>query len=303
MPLSSVIVLMFVLGWLAWLPGFWWRDLAGPFVLLGQLAPLVAVLVVLVLRGDRLPVFFANTLVWRVHIAWYLLAWAAPPLLAVVALGYFELVPLDDLLRFLPQLPILMSIGLVLTPLWMSVGTLASEIAFRGFLLPALLKRYTTLQATLFVGSVWGLWHLPLHLLGQPGLNDEALVLSSLAVIGQHICLSFILTWLYRHTNGSVLLSALLVMSLTFTDVRILNGVFDITSLVSWYPWALANVLLVIAGLLVAAFGPRLTRQRLLTEEDRLLSQMQDENDGRPPSQTRGTPPQKPVITPQHPFA
>ena len=46
-------------------------------------------------------------------------------------------------------------------------ATTCEEIGWRGFALPRLQKRHNALIATLIVGILWALWHLPLVFFGR----------------------------------------------------------------------------------------------------------------------------------------
>ena len=46
-------------------------------------------------------------------------------------------------------------------------GPIGEEIGWRGFALPRLLEKYSALSASLILGSVWAIWHLPLILVGD----------------------------------------------------------------------------------------------------------------------------------------
>ena len=79
------------------------------------------------------------------------------------------------------------------------------EIGWRGFALPRLQKRYNASIATLIVGTLWALWHLPLLFLVSNPMSEFpfAWFISIMAD-------AFIYTWIYNSTKGSVLLVALL---------------------------------------------------------------------------------------------
>jgi membrane protease YdiL (CAAX protease family) len=80
------------------------------------------------------------------------------------------------------------------------------EAGWRGYLLPRLQTRWSALTASLLVGIVWFLWHVPLLFI--PGDQNGAMPLPLMAVF---ILASAVLyTWLYNNTGGSVLAVTLL---------------------------------------------------------------------------------------------
>ncbi|MGH9908042.1 MAG: amidohydrolase family protein [Pyrinomonadaceae bacterium] len=93
--------------------------------------------------------------------------------------------------------------GLVGAPL--GIG---EEYGWRGYLLPKLLP-LGEVRATLLLGAIWGLWHLPAILIGlnYPGQPAWAaiLVFSLNALL-----LSFPFTWVYLASGSSVLIVALM---------------------------------------------------------------------------------------------
>jgi membrane protease YdiL (CAAX protease family) len=83
------------------------------------------------------------------------------------------------------------------------------ELAWRGYALPRLQRRFGALRASLLLGAVWAAFHIPLFLLkgghpaGHPPLLFFAMILG----------LSFVFTWVFNGTGGSVLLVHLLHQS------------------------------------------------------------------------------------------
>jgi membrane protease YdiL (CAAX protease family) len=81
----------------------------------------------------------------------------------------------------------------------MIVGAIGEEGGWRGVLQPEMQRRFGPIKGTLFVGLIWGFWHLPINL---GGLNDEqhpvfgALVIFPIAAIS----MSFVLAWLINRT-------------------------------------------------------------------------------------------------------
>jgi membrane protease YdiL (CAAX protease family) len=83
------------------------------------------------------------------------------------------------------------------------------EIAWRGYALPRLLARYSRWRASLSLGLILGLFHIPLFLIkgGHPAGYPFPIFLVMI------IALTVIFTWLAQHTSGSVLLAHLLHQS------------------------------------------------------------------------------------------
>jgi uncharacterized protein len=104
-----------------------------------------------------------------------------------------------------------------------------------------MLQKWNALVASLILGALWGLWHLPGFLASwtpQSGLSLPAFILGA-------IVLSIITTWVYIHTNGSFLLSALIHFMANFS----LNALGA--------PMAYYSVLLLLVALLMIAFQIR----------------------------------------------
>ncbi|MEP6790176.1 MAG: CPBP family intramembrane glutamic endopeptidase, partial [Ramlibacter sp.] len=89
---------------------------------------------------------------------------------------------------------------LVASFLWLLVITSGEEIGWRGFALPRLLALgWHPAWASLALGAVWGLWHLPLYL--SPEQSSFPFPLFLALTLGQ----SLIYTALYFRSGGSLL--------------------------------------------------------------------------------------------------
>lgn len=84
------------------------------------------------------------------------------------------------------------------------VAGLGEELGWRGFVLPRLQGRLSPVRATLVVGLLWFAWHLPLRIGGEDWMPYLGLFL--VLVVAD----SFIYTWVFNRTGGSVLLVALM---------------------------------------------------------------------------------------------
>ena len=133
--------------------------------------------------------------------AWtYLAALATPVAVAATAAGLVHLAGGDVPLGVLMSLPA--------AALYLVYGTglflLTEEAAWRGALLPRLDEHVGTAWASVLVGLVWGVWHLPL--LAVQGAADHGLpaVPFFLLVVGT----SVLITALVQAARGSVVVAA-----------------------------------------------------------------------------------------------
>jgi uncharacterized protein len=173
---------------------------------------------------------------WRVGWGWYIVAVLGPAVLFLVAQLITKLLGFSVTIVVPPvELSPYAMFGLVVN----SFANTCEEIGWRGFALPHLQKRHSALHATLTVGTLWGLWHLPLVFLG--GAMSEYPFLWLIIIVAD----AFIYTWIYNSTKGSILLVAL------FHSLGNIVGAF-ITG-VSPVAYALVNCVVAIA--LIALFG------------------------------------------------
>jgi membrane protease YdiL (CAAX protease family) len=99
---------------------------------------------------------------------------------------------------------------LILAQLAIDAGPLGEELGWRGYALPRLLSGpRSVLGAALLLGVIWGVWHLPAFFVAGTSQHDAHMGIFWL-ILGTTLS-SVIMTWLYRHTNGDVLASGLLV--------------------------------------------------------------------------------------------
>jgi len=86
----------------------------------------------------------------------------------------------------------------------MTTGPLGEELGWRGYLTPKLLKTQNAVIASLIVGFLWGIWHLPLYINTTFSTFAGALEFT----VGLMLT-SVIMTAILLHTRGSVLLAVL----------------------------------------------------------------------------------------------
>ena len=72
------------------------------------------------------------------------------------------------------------------------------ELGWRGILQPLLDKKYTYWQSNLIVGSIWGIWYLPLWFIVGESHQGFPFILFFIYTL----FLSFVLGLLYRQTKS-----------------------------------------------------------------------------------------------------
>ena len=95
---------------------------------------------------------------------------------------------------------------LMVSALVVTLFTFGEEYGWRGYLLPRLLP-LGEIRASVLLGVIWGVWHLPLLFAGlnYPGVNPWLAILAFTFVT---VALSFAYTWFYVASSGSVLVAA-----------------------------------------------------------------------------------------------
>ena len=202
--------LTYLVSWSCWIPAV---VMSGPrqgpsdgdrgMLLLGTIAPAV---VGLALTGYQkrkagLTGIISRLVQADVGIQWYLFATLyMPTIKAAVALSYRLTTARWPV--FGHESPLVIVIATLLsTPV-----QAGEEIGWRGYALPALADRFGLGLASILVGLVWGIWHLPLFFL--PGADKYGQ--SFPVYVSGVIAFSIAIAWLYGHTQGSLLLAMLM---------------------------------------------------------------------------------------------
>jgi membrane protease YdiL (CAAX protease family) len=152
-------------------------------------------------------------LIWRVGLKWYAVVLLLHPAVRLVGTLIFALRGGDvgrvDLTRWY-----LIPLALVGAALF---GPLAEELGWRGFALPRLLRIRGALLSSVILGAIWTAWHAPLFWApaGTMVSGAPVTVASVLIYLVFLVAISILITWVYRHTRGSVLLAYLFHLSLS----------------------------------------------------------------------------------------
>ena len=205
--LPGFFLLTFAVTWIAWLAsaalaapgttGFF--AIGGPVFLVGVFAPaLVALALTASVEGrDGVVRLLARIGRWQVAMRWYLFAvgyMAATKLFAAL----IHRVVTGEWPTF-GDTPWLLMLGAILVSTWVQAG---EELGWRGYALPRLATHLGLGGASVLLGVIWALWHLPLFFLHGSGSDGQSFPIYLLHVTA----LSVAMSWLYWKTGGSLLL-------------------------------------------------------------------------------------------------
>jgi uncharacterized protein len=248
-PLVTFFLLVFILTWVVWVP----RASGAPLGVLGQAwtwIPAIAALLAAALTGGRgaLRELGSRLVRWRVGWQWYVVVILGPAAFSIAVAGIYALFG-GSWAEAAP--PAILVGPLVVLPLFLVILTLTDglgeELAWRGFALPRLLTRYNALVASVVLGVIWALWHLPLLWTEGNGMFQLPVWLLLLDLTAKAI----LFTWVFLHTRGSVLIAMLFhgATNLFLVSPEVVStGDFQVAVLAMVGKWVLVGIVLVVAG-------------------------------------------------------
>jgi uncharacterized protein len=264
-PLITFFVLAYALSWIIESPLVFLRDTVTTtqglvLVILASNVPsmLAIVLTAIVLGRGALRKLLGGLLIWRVNPFWYLVVVLGPVALAGGVVALNSLLGGPALSLGMPLLGVAFFLAFSIFP----GSALGEEIGWRGYALPRLQAGRSALGASLIIGPIWGLWHLPLWLTGDPVKTPIFYVPFYFSVIA----LSVILTWVYNSTRGSLLMVVLLHATYNLPITLFIDDLGSRATV----PVLLYFGLLVVAAIVVIIWaGPKhLSRKRRKQEEE-----------------------------------
>ncbi|MFP4147973.1 MAG: CPBP family intramembrane glutamic endopeptidase [Nitriliruptoraceae bacterium] len=211
-PLVAFLVATFSWSWALWALAAG-ADLPEPaahsLLVAGRYGPSVAAIVVTVVVAGRsgLSELLVPLRSWRAPAPLWLLVVAGPTVLVLVSIGLTALLGTEpgtfndpaSAYLVLPAFLVILVAG----------GPLGEELGWRGFALDHLQARSGPVAASLLLGAVWGVWHLPLFL--DPSQVQAAL--PPLLYLGQTLSTAVVYTWLWNRTRSLPLVLVLHTMT------------------------------------------------------------------------------------------
>ena len=272
-PLISFFGMAYAFSWIVWAPWVLGEDGANvlPPALSVPSAAATARLLLAggILAGPTLSAFIMTAttegregvrrllgrlVLWRVGFRWYLFALIGVPLIMILGTMVYSM--------SLPNLGALGGPSYLLSYLasfafvTLLGGPLFEEIGWRGFALPRMERLQGPLLASVILGVLWALWHLPEFLVPTWAASSGGGGIVGIALFTlTAITFTIVITWVFNNTRASVLL-AILVHSSIDTFTIPLAAIFP--------AWAIASALPLTIGFgVVAVVLIVLTRGRL----------------------------------------
>lgn len=188
------------------------------FFWLGEIAPGGSAIIVTLLTkgGAGLKSLLKPILKWKVHPIHYYVVIIAITYFYLAATGLSAMLGLTvptisatftKLSYTFLNLP-----ALLLFPVFVIIYIFCEELGWRGFALREGMKKYSLFKITLIVGVVWSIFHLPLMLQHYEKITASYVLFYFLTTIFD----SFLFSWVYVSTGGSLLLVGILHGAMNF---------------------------------------------------------------------------------------
>jgi len=208
-------LLTFAYSWVIWIPSV--LDGIGielPFsvagystvvVIIGAFAPLMAA-ITLVAREEGwkgMRAFFGQALDFHIKPVYLVLALALPLLIHLIAHYLALAVGLDVAKTLFPTdtslAPLVLAIPYFILMLVLGGGQ--EELGWRGYAQEPLQEKIGVIPASLVIGVIWGIWHLPLWFMA----GDLHSAYSFLAFVMMTTSISIIYAWLYNSSGKKLI--------------------------------------------------------------------------------------------------
>jgi membrane protease YdiL (CAAX protease family) len=219
--LLGFCALAYGLTWLFWLPiglaRAGWFELPvteDRLATLGQFGPFASAIILAALDGRSGGTLglLGRLVQWRVNPVWFAVVLLLPPVCMYGAIAGHALVHGSAVALSLPGDASTLLPHLLMT--LVTGGPLGEEPGWRGFALPRLQSAWHPVPASVLLGVIWAVWHLPLWWIADVPASFGVYLVGV-------IPLTYLFTWVFNHTKGSVLVALLFHASLNTSLVRL----------------------------------------------------------------------------------
>ncbi|MFC1993357.1 CPBP family intramembrane glutamic endopeptidase [Chloroflexota bacterium] len=244
----AFFIIVFVISWGLWIPDI--IITGGKVSLLiyaGGFGPFLSAIFVTLIVEKRpgLHKWFRRTFRFRINVLWYLLGALFLPI-GVVLLQFGLYLFFGGQPDFSNSLP--WWLYLINLPIVMLFAGGNEEPGWRGFALPKLLIKQNPLVASLIIGIIWAVWHIPIFFNSEWSGAGTSFVWFLANTVG----LSLIMTWLYYKSSRSVFPVMLfhqatnIIWNYFPMPDDVLTGVDDFIVLKTIVYWTIAIVLIIV---------------------------------------------------------
>lgn len=257
-PTSAFFLLTFVLAWMIWLPiGYFAPDYFLLAIIPGAWAPTIVSVLLTWLTDGKSGVrqFLSRVIRWRVSFQWYLVVLFGIAVIAFAAQGLniwlFDGEPVKlNLPAGIPENGLLIALPIIFFVNIFFGGPLAEDIGWRGYALPKLREKMNAFTASLLIGIVWVLWHLPFFWIPEGKIAVGGIPLLWFALLTT--AWSVLFAWVYVNTE-SILMPVLFhaAVNTTLGTLGILgqaNGSLTPVILNTVLTWLLVGVIVFFTG-------------------------------------------------------
>ncbi len=182
------------------------------FLALGGPTVIAIILVYLALNKEGQKDYWKRIIDFkRISLQWYIPIVLLVPSISILAAwlsGYW-----NSSAFFSNKLPSIFLLILVVP-----LAPILEELGWRGYVLDRLQEKYSALTASLILGVMWCIWHLPAFFL--PGSMFSVMPFSSIEFwlyIINLLTISVVFTWIYNNTNRSTLAAIIFHISIEFS--------------------------------------------------------------------------------------
>jgi len=242
-PVVTYFVLAYALSWACWIPPAIARTwLSFPYIVFAvagvSIPSLLGIALTALVSGKTgLKELFGRLRRVRAPLIWYAVVLLLIPALLLAAAGIPALVGLATVTFAFSGVAVVSAVG----------SALLEELGWRGFALPRMQARRPAFTASLLLGVLWGVWHLPLRIAQGVPLTAAGLVLFLFTVL-LLTAWTVLFTWVYNNTNGSLFLMVVLHAVIDITGATIQPGNWIGSALLLILTWATVALVVIMAG-------------------------------------------------------